>query len=65
MNIMVNGKDVEIASHELKTIVETLGYQCHKVVIAVNQEFVAKEKWDDFRVSAGDTLDVLSPVEGG
>ncbi len=65
MNIVVNGQDVETASNELKAIVEKLGYQCHKVVVAVNQEFVAKEKWDDFRVSAGDTLDVLSPVEGG
>lgn len=65
MNIVVNGQDVETASKELKSIVESLGYQCNKVVIAVNQEFIAKENWEEFRVAAGDTLDVLTPVEGG
>ena len=65
MRILVNGDDVDVTSHRLMNILEKLGYQCNKVVVAVNQEFVAKESWSDFCLEDGDCLDVLSPIEGG
>lgn len=65
MRILVNGDKVDVASHQLSNILEKLGYQCNKVVVAVNQEFVEKEAWSDFRIQDGDSLDVLSPIEGG
>lgn len=54
-----------MAAHQLTNILEKLGYQCNKVVVAVNQEFVEKEAWSDYRIQDGDSLDVLSPIEGG
>lgn len=65
MRILVNGDDVDVTSHRLTNILETLGYQCNKIVVAVNQEFVAKESWSDCLIEDGDCLDVLSPIEGG
>lgn len=65
MRILVNGDKVDVASHQLTNILENLGFQCNKVVVAVNQEFVAKESWSEYRIKDGDCLDVLSPIEGG
>ncbi|MXW52423.1 MAG: sulfur carrier protein ThiS [Gammaproteobacteria bacterium] len=65
IRILVNGDKVDVASHRLTNILEKLGYQCNKVVVAVNQEFVEKESWSHYRVQEGDSLDVLSPIEGG
>jgi sulfur carrier protein len=65
MRILVNGDDIDVTSHRLMNILEKLGYQCNKVVVAVNQEFVAKEAWSEYRIEDGDCLDVLSPIEGG
>lgn len=65
MNIFVNGKDVETSAQRLRSIIESLGYQCNKVVVAVNREFVERKVWDEFQIRDGDQLDVLSPIEGG
>lgn len=65
MRILVNGDDVDVTSRQLTNILETLGFQCNKIVVAVNQEFVAKESWSKYLIEDGDCLDVLSPIEGG
>lgn len=65
MRIHVNGDSVDVSSYLLSNILESLGYQCKKIVVAVNQEFVARESWSEFHISEGDHLDVLSPIEGG
>lgn len=65
MHILVNGDKVEVTKLPLTDVLESLGYQCNKIVVAVNQEFVAKECWSDYRIQDGDQLDVLSPIEGG
>lgn len=65
MHILVNGDRVEVTRLALTDVLESLGYQCNKIVVAVNQEFVGKESWSTYRVQDGDQLDVLSPIEGG
>ena len=65
MKIVVNGDHVEVAVRDLEKILQSLGFQCTKVVVAVNQEFVSKEHWATYCVNERDQLDVLSPIEGG
>ncbi|MCY3885422.1 MAG: sulfur carrier protein ThiS [Gammaproteobacteria bacterium] len=65
MRILLNGDKVEVATQPLTHVLESLGYKCNEIVVAVNKEFVAKESWPDYRIQDGDQLDVLSPIEGG
>ena len=65
MDVIVNGDHVEIEVEELPLVLEKLGYESSKVVIAVNESFVARDKWTTTRLSAGDRLDVLSRLQGG
>ncbi|MCY4566097.1 MAG: sulfur carrier protein ThiS [Gammaproteobacteria bacterium] len=65
MHIFCNGDRVNLDVERLAEALERLGYTERRVVVAVNEAFVAKEEWPSYRVRAGDRLDVLSAIEGG
>ena len=65
MHIFCNGDRVTLDVERLAEALERLGYTERRVVVAVNETFVAKEEWPSYRVRAGDRLDVLSAIEGG
>lgn len=65
MHIFCNGDRVNLDVERLAEALERLGYTERRVVVAVNETFVAKEEWTSYRVRAGDRLDVLSAIEGG
>lgn len=65
MDIVCNGDPVNLDVERLAEALERLGYAGRRVVVAVNETFVAQEEWPSYRVRAGDRLDVLSAIEGG
>ena len=65
MDITVNGDRVETESSELSLVLDKLGYEKKKVVVAVNGTFVSKDKWTDVLLESGDSIDVLGRIEGG
>jgi sulfur carrier protein len=65
MRILVNGAWRETASAELSALLEELGYGASVVTTAVNGEFVATTVRSGTRLSDGDRLEVLAPMQGG
>ena len=65
MDIFCNGDRVSLDVERLAEALESLGFGDRRVVVAVNETFVAKEEWPSYRVRAGDRLDILSAIEGG
>ena len=65
MHVLVNGDRVRIDTDRLAQIVEALGVGDRKVVVAVNETFVAKTEWQSFQVRNEDRLDILSAMQGG
>ena len=65
MDIFCNGDRVSLDVERLAEALESLGFGDRRVVVAVNETFVAREEWPSYRVRAGDRLDVLSAIEGG
>ena len=49
----------------LAEALDALGFGERRVVVAVNETFVAKDEWPSYRLRTGDRLDVLSAIEGG
>lgn len=41
------------------------GFACDKIAVAINGGFLPRSQYDEHRLSDGDQLDVLAPVQGG
>ena len=65
MHVFVNGDRIRIDTDLLAEIVEALGFGDRKVVVAVNETFVAKTEWRSYQVRSEDRLDILSAIQGG
>ncbi|MCY3813994.1 MAG: sulfur carrier protein ThiS [Gammaproteobacteria bacterium] len=65
MHVFVNGDRIRIDTDLLAEIVEALGFGDRKVVVAVNETFVAKTEWRSYQVRSEDRLDILSAMQGG
>lgn len=65
MHVFVNGDRIRIDTDLLAEIVEVLGFGDRKVVVAVNETFVAKTEWRSYQVRSEDRLDILSAMQGG
>ena len=53
------------AASPLAEQLEVWGFSCEKVAVAVNGDFVPRSQYGEYRLSDGDQLDVLAPVQGG
>ena len=65
MELVCNGEPVTVEDDLLASIVEALGFGDRKVVVAVNETFVAKADWPAFHVPPDSRLDILAPMQGG
>lgn len=65
MNILVNGKRREVASTELQSLLDELGYGGAVIATALNGEFVPIDARSISGVTEGDRLDIVAPMQGG
>jgi sulfur carrier protein len=65
MRIRVNGDSREVRAADLAAALEELGYGAAVVATAVNGEFVPAPERPAARLSEGDELEVLAPMQGG
>ena len=65
MDVIVNGDRIELDISELSLVLDKLGYERKKIVVAVNETFVSRDNWHTVRLSNGDRLDILGRLEGG
>lgn len=65
MELLVNGEKIELSVERLPEALRELGYTHDQVVVAINEIFVPKAKWNSTRLCHRDRLEVLSAIEGG
>jgi sulfur carrier protein len=65
MRILVNGASREIGAADLSSALEELGYGGTVIATAVNGEFVAAADRPVSRLTEGDRIEVLAPMQGG
>lgn len=67
MNLVVNGKEIETEAASLKDLAEELGFDRNGkgVAIAVNDDVVPKEEWEDRILSDEDTIEIIRAIRGG
>ena len=64
MNISINGESFITEQTVLEQIINEFG-ATPPFAIAVNGDFVPKSNYQEFTVSEGDLVDIVSPIFGG
>lgn len=65
LRITVNGSEASVGSDRLDQVLDELGFSGATVATALNEEFVAKLARSETRLSDGDRLEVVAPLQGG
>ena len=66
IEVSVNSESKQIDSG--KSLAELLGdwgFECQRVAVAINEDFVPRSTYADVSLKAGDRVDVVAPVQGG
>ena len=65
MKILVNGTWRDTGAADLAAVLQELGYADSVVATALNDEFVPIRSRAGVRITEGDRLEVLAPMQGG
>ncbi|PWJ91185.1 sulfur carrier protein [Mesorhizobium loti] len=65
MRLTVNGEAHEVAATTLAELLAALDYEGDWLATAVNSDLVHKANRAEFRLSDGDRIEILSPMQGG
>ena len=65
MQIFVNGDRKDIESETLALALNALGYRGKKIATAVNGQFVPAAARQTVRLTDGDKIEVVAPMQGG
>jgi sulfur carrier protein len=65
MQIDVNGKTLEVTATTLEALLRELAFPEASVATAVNQDFVRKTERRQTELKDGDTVEILTPRQGG
>lgn len=65
MTLLLNGEPREISGRTLAEALAELGYAGKIVATAVNGDFVAARLRESVRLSDGDRIEVVAPMQGG
>jgi sulfur carrier protein len=66
IEIVVNGESKAVARlTDVASALQSWGYECGGIALAVNGEFVARSEYGARVLQAGDSVEVVAPVQGG
>lgn len=65
MQVFVNGESIAVEPASLDEMLVSLGYECKKVAVAINEQFVPREEWSVRELQSEDRVDVLGAIQGG
>lgn len=65
MQVIVNGQETQVASATLAALLTEMDYEFTQLAIAVNRKVVPKKRWAEHALNAGDTIEIITPRQGG
>ena len=65
MVLTVNGEPAEVEVETVAALLEALGYEGGFYAVAVNQDVVRRAKWAETPLADGDSVEILTPRQGG
>ncbi|AZO23127.1 sulfur carrier protein ThiS [Bradyrhizobium sp. Arg314] len=65
MKLIVNGEALEVEATTLDALLKELDYEGGWLATALNGDVVPAAGRAEFRLSEGDRIEILSPMQGG
>lgn len=65
MNIKINGEPQRTELNNLSQLVDAFVDANKPYAIAVNENFIPKANYSNITISEGDSIEILSPMQGG
>ena len=65
MVLIVNGERQEVEEPSVAALLEALGFEGSFFAVAVNQEVVRRARWAETPLAEGDSVEILTPRQGG
>ncbi|MDX8527978.1 sulfur carrier protein ThiS [Mesorhizobium sp. MSK_1335] len=65
MKLIVNGEALEVEATTLAALLKELDYEGGWLATALNGDVVPAAERTEFRLSDGDRIEILSPMQGG
>ncbi len=63
--LTVNGERKEVRARSLRELLTELEFEGGFFAVAVNRKVVARERWDERLLNDGDTIEIVTPRQGG
>jgi sulfur carrier protein len=64
MNITINGEHLNVDNQSLLKILQNFGAVV-PYAVAINGEFISQSQHDSCIINEGDSIELLSPIQGG
>ena len=65
MRLTVNGESKDVAATRIDALLGELDYAGTHFAIALNYDVVPRGRWADTALAEGDTVEILTPRQGG
>lgn len=65
ISLILNEQPIETTSFNLQAFLAEHGWIEGRFVVVINDNIIAKSGHPTYQLSAGDRIDVLSPISGG
>ncbi|MCK9918855.1 sulfur carrier protein ThiS [Microbacteriaceae bacterium K1510] len=65
MHVIVNGERTEVTAATLAALLTEMDYEFTQLAIAVNRKVVPKKRWAETALESGDTIEIITPRQGG
>ena len=65
MVLIVNGERREVGATTIPALLNELGYEGGFFAIAINHEVVPRRRWEERSLADGDTIEIVTPRQGG
>ncbi len=65
MRVTVNGEQKDVAATRVDALLGELEFEGTHFAIAVNYDVVPRARWSETALTEGDTVEILTPRQGG
>ena len=64
--LIINGKKTFVTSQTLSMILKEINIiENNNIAIAVNEKVIEKIDWSNYKIKAGDIIEIVQPLKGG
>lgn len=65
MKVKVNGTDMDVKAKTILELLKELDINPQRVAVEVNLEIIKKDRFTDYEIKEGDSIEIVNFVGGG